>query len=103
MYGLQQRRKSVSASAQARSDLGTDSPCNDLGVSGGGDEYKMVYHHTLKAAIFTFRSQMDKEIINQGTMGDVVDQLLALFCADRLSNHNTVDSFSPGCIMKESS
>ncbi len=101
MYGLQQRRKSVSA--QARSELGTDSPCNDLGVPGGGDEYKMVYHHTLKAASFTFRSQMDKEIINQGAMGDVVDQLLALFCADQSSNHNTADSFSPGRNMKESS
>ncbi len=101
MYGLQQRRKSVSA--QARSELGTDSPCNDLGNSGGEDEYKMVYHHTLKAAIFTFRSQMDKEIINQEAMGNVVDQLLALFCADQLSNHNTADSFSLGCSMKENS
>lgn len=90
IYGLQHRRKSVKL--QVETELGNDSPFNDLSIPRGEDEYKMVYHQTLKAAMFTFRTRMNQELINQATMGDVVDQFLALFCTDPLAT----DSFNSG-------
>lgn len=96
IYGLQQRRKSVKL--QTDFELGADSTSTDKSVTRGDDEYKMVYHQTLKAATFTFRNQMSKEIINQATMGDVVDQLLALFCTDPLAVQETKVSFTSGSI-----
>lgn len=99
IYGLQQRRKSIKI--QTWSGLEADSPFNDLSVPRGDDEYKMIYHQTLKAATFTFRTQMNKEIINQAAMGDVVDQLLALFCTNPLTVQDGVDSFKPGLVRNE--
>lgn len=94
IYGLQQRRKS--AKLQTGSELEADSTFIDQGITRGDDEYKMVYHQTLKSASFTFRNQMSKEIINQATIGDVVDQLLALFCTDPLAVQDTKNSFASG-------
>lgn len=92
IYGFQQRRKSVKL--QADSELGTHSTLIDMNITRGDDEYKMVYHQTFKAATFTFRNRMSKGIINQATMGDVVDQLLALFCTDPLAAQDVMDSFT---------
>lgn len=92
IYGLQQRRKSVKL--HAGYELRTDPSLTDMSISRGDDEYKMVYHQTLKAAIFAFRNQIHKEIINQAAMGDVVDQLLALFCTDPLAAQDTKNSFT---------
>jgi hypothetical protein len=90
IYGLQYRKKSVKL--QMETDSGNDSLIHDLSIPRGEDEYKMVYHHTLKAATFIFRTQLNQELINQATMGDVVDQLLALFCTDPLAT----ESFNSG-------
>lgn len=96
IYGLQQRRKSVKLSTGF--EPGPDLPSNDLG--GGDDEYKMIYHQTVKAATFTFRNQMKSKSINQAAMGEVVDQLLAMFCSDPSTVHHTMDSFN-SCIGKK--
>lgn len=96
IYGLQQRRKSIKL--QIGSGVEADSPSNDSNVPRGDDEYKMIYHQTLKAATFTFRTQMNTETINQAAMGDVVDQLLALFCTNPLSVQGSVDSFRSGLL-----
>ena len=92
IYGLQQRRKSVKL--QTDSELGADSTFTDKSLTRGDDEYKMVYHQTLKAATFTFRNQMNKEVINQATMGDIVDQILALFCTDPLAVQGTTETYT---------
>ena len=94
IYGLQQRRKSVKI--QTDFELRADSTFTDKCVTLGDNEYKLVYHQTLKAATFTFRNQMSKEIIHQAAMGDVVDQLLALFCIDPLAVQETKVSFTSG-------
>ena len=46
------------------------------------DEYKLVYHQTFKAAMFTFRKHLNADLISQETMRDVVDRLLVMFCTD---------------------
>ena len=94
IYGLQQRRKSVKLKTD--SELGTDMTFTDMSISHSDDEYKIVYHQTLKAATFAFRNQISKEIINQASMGDVVDQLLALFCTDPSSVQDNTGSFISG-------
>lgn len=94
IYGLQQRRKSIKL--QSGLELGTDSPLIDASNSRGDEEYKLVYHQTFKAATFAFRNQISKGIINQAAMGDVVDQLLALFCSEGSAVGNTKDSFTSG-------
>ena len=91
IYGLQQRRKS--AKLQAGSEPAPDLPWSDF---TGDDEYKVVYHQTLKAALFTFRKQLNEKIIDQAAMRDVVDQLLALFCSDPLAIEGNMDSFNSG-------
>lgn len=92
IYGLQQRRKPIKL--QADSELGADSTITDKSLTRGDDEYKTVYHQTLKVATFTFRNQINKEVINQATMGDVVDQLLALFCTDPLAVQDTRETYT---------
>ena len=44
------------------------------------EEYKFVYHHTLKSAIFAFRGQIAKELLDVRTASGVVERLLGLFC-----------------------
>lgn len=92
IYGLQQRKKSIKL--QTDSQFGADATFTDKSHTRIDDEYKVVYHQTLKAATFTFRNQMNEEVINQATMGDVVDQLLALFCTDPLAVQDTKESFT---------
>ena len=81
IYGLQQRKKSSNANLE--SEMWNDSPMlNSTYPPEDEYEYKLVYHQTLKAALFTFRAHLAREIINQGTLRDVVDRFLAIFCND---------------------
>ena len=48
----------------------------------GSNEYKLVYHQTLKGATFAFRRSIQEATLGQEVMRDVVDRLLALYCCD---------------------
>lgn len=48
------------------------------------DEYKLIYHQTFKGALFAFRTHITSEVIDQESMRDTVDRLLAIFCNDPL-------------------
>ena len=50
--------------------------------SEAGDEYKLIYHQTFKAASFAFRARWATQTISQSIMRQVVDQLLDLFFTD---------------------
>lgn len=76
IYGLQQR-KGREASR---------SPDDD-------DEYKLIYHQTLKGALFAFRTHITLEIINQEAMRDTVDRLLVIFCNDPLASQASSVTF----------
>lgn len=51
-----------------------------------GDEYKLVYHNTLKAVVFAFRRQIAQVALQTqvGALQERVDVLLDLFCCDPL-------------------
>ncbi len=84
VHGLQQRKKSNKLQERIEMPTG-DLETQTLGSLLEEDsEYKLVYHQTFKAASFTFRMHMASTTINQETMRDVVDRLLAIFCADPL-------------------
>ena len=94
LHGLQQRKKP---------DRGEVQPARSRSISqvdghtsaADEDEYKLVYHQTLKAAIFAFRSHCNTKVISQDAMRDVVDRLLDLFCTDPLSPAPISDGFTP--------
>ena len=93
LHGLQQRKKLNTESTQFQhsrksslADIGTTGPTSD-------DEYKLVYHQTLKSALFAFRSHCSIRLINQVTMRDVVDKMLDLFCTDPLTPQLMSDGF----------
>ena len=94
IYGLQQRKKSSRSRAvsEAASSIGiiTLDPAQ---MQDSDDEYKLVYHQTVKAASFTFRRHITAKLINQGAMRDIVDRLLALFCTDPLEKQRDSEVF----------
>lgn len=80
LHGLQQKNKPPSKPQlpyQAKLHTGT----NTIAIEAE-DEYKLVYHQTFKAAIFTFRRHLNTYLISQETMREVVDRLLTMFCTD---------------------
>lgn len=78
LYGFQQKKKPGTASTiDPRAVAGASAPSNDV-----EEEYKLVYHQTFKAVSFTFRKQMQTQVIAQDLMRDVVDRCLNLFCTD---------------------
>lgn len=80
LHGLQQKNKPPSKSQlpnQATLQTVTNAMANEA-----EDEYKLVYHQTSKAAIFTFRRHLNTSLISQETMREVVDRLLTMFCTD---------------------
>ena len=80
LHGLQQKKRPASKSqlpTQITMPLETNSAANEA-----EDEYKVVYHQTLKAAMFTFRQYLNNQAIPQEAMRDVVDRLLTMFCND---------------------
>ncbi|KAL8741419.1 MAG: hypothetical protein Q9190_005973 [Brigantiaea leucoxantha] len=82
MYGLKQQKKRIAEPIVGAEELMPD------GNEGkdAGEEYKLVYHQTLKAATFALRGHISLTSINQNIMRDVVDHLLAIFCGDAMSN-----------------
>lgn len=80
LHGLQQRKKPLSKSQPpGQVELYTET---NAAANEAEDEYKLVYHQTFKAAVFTFRKYFNVLLISQETMRDVVDRLLITFCTD---------------------
>lgn len=91
IYGLQQRKKSCKSPTElekAKNAIADDSDRLTEEV----EEYKLVYHQTFKAASFTFRAHICKNIVSQEIMRDVVDRHLAIFCSDPLEASKINDS-----------
>ena len=79
MYGFQPKRRPTFSRATTED---APQPFSSETVPGDEDEYKNMYHQTLKATSFTFRNYISKEIISQDNMRDAVDRQLAIFCSD---------------------
>ena len=83
LHGLQQKKRPLNMSQlPGQETLRTE-------IHGASyeaeNEYKLVYHQTFKAAVFTFRKHLDALLISQETMRDVVDRLLTTFCTDPMA------------------
>lgn len=93
IYGLQQRKKSVKPRVESEMEEGPFRESSRLEEEEEGEDYKLIYHQTFKAASFTFRNNMSSVIINQELLRDVVDSFLVIFCNDPLASHTTNKSF----------
>ena len=91
LYGLQQKKRPASKS-QLLSQVTSHTETNGAANEEAEDEYKLVYHQTYKAAMFTFRKHLNALLISQETMRDVVDQLLTMFCTDPMIVDGLPDS-----------
>ncbi|KAI9669818.1 MAG: hypothetical protein M1817_004559 [Caeruleum heppii] len=87
LYGLQQRRRNTKQgqSAERAGSISTavtriDAPPEEV------DEYKIIYHQTLKGACLALRRQISTVILKPDQIRDVVDRLLAIFCVDPLES-----------------
>ena len=90
LHGMQQKKKPQSQSQppnQVTSHTMKNKTANEV-----EDEYKLVYHQTFKAAMFTFRKHFNAYLISQETMRDVVDRLLVLFCTDPMTAEHAPSS-----------
>ena len=86
IHGLQNRRRDVKDP-----HISLMSQHSEVAANDAGDEYKLVYHQTFKAASFAFRANISSQIISQSVMRNVVDQLLLLFCADPTMSNSFED------------
>ena len=89
LHGIQQKKKPQSQSQppnQVTSPTTKNNIANEI-----EDEYKLVYHQTFKAAMFTFRKHLNAYLISQETMRDVVDRLLVMFCTDPMTGERAPD------------
>ena len=94
LHGLQQRKKRASISDKPTLSQ-HDSLCAGADfLNDGEDEYKLVYHQTFKAAMFSFRAHFSERLLGQDVIRDVVDRLLILFCTDPMTVTNHQDGFS---------
>ena len=96
VHGLQQRRKATREISQSAPTKAFSTPNEGGPDIAGEDEYKLVYHQTLKAATFAFRAHANVKAIGQEAMRDVVDRLLDVFCADPLRPAGNPDFLTPG-------
>lgn len=86
LYGLQQKRKAVKS--RAASEVPSQSATPDIVPEGSAeevDEYKLIYHQTLKGAVLALRRDIARTLLPQAVMREVADKLLAIFCSDPLS------------------
>ena len=83
LHGIQQKKRPHSQSQPPKQ--GTSHITKNNIADEVEDEYKLVYHQTFKAAMFTFRKHFNAYLISQDTMRDVVDRLLVLFCTDPMT------------------
>ena len=81
MYGLQQRKKLD----RSRSVPETVPSCPEDAAQLEGEEHKLVYHQTYKAAAFIFRKHMASFLLSQDVLRDTTDHLLSMFCSDPLT------------------
>ena len=89
LHGIQQKKRPQSQSQppnQVTSHTTRNNMANEV-----EDEYKLVYHQTFKAAMFTFRKHFNAYLISQETMRDVVDRLLVMFCTDPMTGEHAPD------------
>lgn len=80
LHGLQQKKKPASKS-QLPDQVALHTEASAV-ANETEDEYKLVYHQTFRAALFTFRKYLNVVLVSQETMRDVVDRLLTMFCTD---------------------
>lgn len=102
LYGLQQKKK-PSSKSQLPSQMKLQTETN-AAVNEAEDEYKLVYHQTFRAAMFSFRKHLNVLLISQEIMRDVVDRLLTLFCTDPMSvDGGVLQEFEPNNGVRTSS
>ena len=87
LHGLQQKKK-LPSKPQLPHQMLLHSDINVM-ADEAEDEYKLVYHQTFKAAIFTLRKHLNALLISQETMRDTVDRLLTMFCTDPMTVDGT--------------
>ena len=84
LYGLQQKRRT--SKSRAASEMPSQAATTpDIKVNDSAedvDEYKLIYHQTLKGAAFALRRQITTILIPQVVMREVADKFLAIFCSD---------------------
>lgn len=93
MHGLQQKKKPTKN--LPKSNTTASAPATDATLDAD-DEYKLVYHQTFKASMFTFRAHVNVKLIGQEVMRDVVDRLLEMFCTDPLLVNDFDNAFAAG-------
>ena len=86
LHGIQQKKRPQSQS-QPLNQVTSHTTKNDI-ANEVEDEYKLVYHQTFRAAMFTFRKHLNAYFISQETMRDVVDRLLIMFCTDPMTGEH---------------
>lgn len=99
LYGLQQKKKS--SKSRAASEVPSQAATLDVVAKGPAevelDEYKLVYHLTLKGAAFALRRDITYALVPPAVMREVADKLLAIFCSDPLSEVNGLPLQGFGC------
>ena len=96
LHGLQSKRKPLKDASHVALSRCSSISAGVLTEQGGEDEYKLVYHQTLKAALFAFRNTYSTQAIHQDTMRDIVDRLLDIFCMDPESPTLPSNGFASG-------
>ena len=90
LHGLQQKKKPADELTK-RGSLGRSSTMTEAEIDQDKeDEYKLIYHQTLKAAMFAFRNHANSKLVSQEAMRDMVDRLLEIFCSDPLSSKGSM-------------
>jgi hypothetical protein len=83
IYGFEPRKRSSRSVSQLVQEIDKERD----------EEYKLLYHQTLKSSVFALRSHMSQSIINVNVLREVVDKLLAVFCNDPLATIASESSF----------
>lgn len=98
LYGLQQKKKP--SKSRAASEVPSQAATPDVVAKASAeevDEYKLVYHQTLKGAAFALRRDLAATLVPPAVMREVADKLLAIFCSDPLSELNGLPVQGFGC------
>ena len=95
LYGLSNKRPSRS---RAASELPTPGAESQPILNGEEDDFKMIYHHTYKAAVFALRKRITLSVLSSSWIRDVVDRLLAMFCTDHMEHvEGTAETHEDSC------
>jgi len=89
LYGLQQKKKT--SKSRAASEVPSQAATPDIIAKGSaedGDEYKLVYHQTLKGAAFALRRDIANTVLPPAVMREVADKLLTIFCSNPCSEND---------------